>query len=130
MFAALVPLWILRSSKLSQSTILSVSLTRISLCVLLSSRVKRICGTVISAEKKALAERLFSASRIVSSSHKTNAGPAIIDLHFHVIAANATIQGGYFPYVTSHGVCLCSVELCAQFKFILSSSARLRSMLR
>uniref|UniRef100_A0A8H8CR92 Peptidase M43 pregnancy-associated plasma-A domain-containing protein n=1 Tax=Psilocybe cubensis TaxID=181762 RepID=A0A8H8CR92_PSICU len=57
---------------------------------------KRLCGTHISAERKASVERKFAAQRIAAPETAKAVAP-VIDVYFNVIAANKTIAGGWIP---------------------------------
>ncbi|PPQ84831.1 hypothetical protein CVT25_015125 [Psilocybe cyanescens] len=57
---------------------------------------KRLCGTHISQERKASAERKFAAQRIAAPTAAKAVAP-VIDVYFNVIAANKTIAGGWIP---------------------------------
>ncbi|KAJ3548499.1 hypothetical protein NMY22_g1231 [Coprinellus aureogranulatus] len=52
----------------------------------------RGCGTHISAERRTSSERRFQTSRVPPSSENAT---ATLDVHFHVIFANQTAEGGY-----------------------------------
>lgn len=54
----------------------------------------RGCGTHISAERRASSERRFQTSRIPPAKENAN---ATLDVHFHIIFANHTVEGGYVP---------------------------------
>lgn len=52
----------------------------------------RGCGTHISTERRAASERRFQTSRIPPAKE---GGNATLDVHFHVVFANQTREGGY-----------------------------------
>jgi len=54
----------------------------------------RGCGSHITAARKAAFERKFQAQRLPAESENAT---ATVDVYFHVIYANETIQGGYVP---------------------------------
>ncbi|RDB18609.1 Extracellular metalloprotease 1 [Hypsizygus marmoreus] len=56
--------------------------------------LRRGCGVHISDEKVASAERRFSSNRLPASNPNAT---AIIDVHFHIVAANETLEGGWVP---------------------------------
>jgi hypothetical protein len=60
----------------------------LSFCVL----VYRGCGTHITAERRTSSERRFQTSRVPPAKEGAN---ATLDVHFHVIFANQTREGGY-----------------------------------
>ncbi|KAG5728152.1 Ulilysin [Termitomyces sp. T112] len=57
-------------------------------------RLSRSCGVHISAEKIAAAERKFQSNRLPPSDPNAT---ATIDVHFHVVYANQTLEGGFVP---------------------------------
>ncbi|KAF4623181.1 hypothetical protein D9613_001397 [Agrocybe pediades] len=61
------------------------------------SLVDRLCGTIITPEKKAAAEKDFSLKRVLATAVAANNWPVYINVHFHVVAANTSIEGGYVP---------------------------------
>ncbi|KAF5380024.1 hypothetical protein D9615_006193 [Tricholomella constricta] len=54
----------------------------------------RNCGVHISDERLASAERKFTASRMPPGDPNATAE---IDVHFHVVSANKTLEGGWIP---------------------------------
>ncbi|KAF8056628.1 metalloprotease [Lyophyllum atratum] len=56
--------------------------------------LSRSCGVHISDQKVASAERKFSSSRLPPGNPNAT---ATIDIHFHVVAANQTLEGGWVP---------------------------------
>jgi len=83
------------------STILLSVLLGSSLCLGAPQPIRReeaphgrVCGVHISAERIAAAERLYKSSRLPSIGENAT---ATIDIHFHVIAANQTLEGGWLP---------------------------------
>jgi len=54
----------------------------------------RGCGSHITAARKAAFERKFAAQRMPAESENAT---ATIDVYFHVVYANETIQGGFVP---------------------------------
>ena len=54
--------------------------------------VYRGCGTHITAERRTSSERRFQTSRVPPAKEGAN---ATLDVHFHVIFANQTREGGY-----------------------------------
>ena len=58
----------------------------------------RGCGTHISSAQIAAAERLFQTNRLPPPDENSTA-TATLDIHFHVVYANETLDGGFVPYV-------------------------------
>jgi len=56
--------------------------------------LSRNCGVFISDQRVAAAERKFSSSRLPPSNPNAT---ATINVHFHVVAANQTLAGGWVP---------------------------------
>ncbi|PPQ80401.1 hypothetical protein CVT25_001714 [Psilocybe cyanescens] len=54
----------------------------------------RGCGTNIAAARKASAERRFQSQRLPAESENAT---ATLDIYFHVVYVNETIEGGYVP---------------------------------
>uniref|UniRef100_A0A8H8CGW2 Peptidase M43 pregnancy-associated plasma-A domain-containing protein n=1 Tax=Psilocybe cubensis TaxID=181762 RepID=A0A8H8CGW2_PSICU len=54
----------------------------------------RGCGTNIGAARKASAERRFQSERMPAESENAT---ATLDIYFHVVYMNETIEGGYVP---------------------------------
>jgi len=55
---------------------------------------RRGCGTHITAARVASHERLFQSQRLPAESDNTT---ATLDVYFHVVYANQTLEGGYVP---------------------------------
>ncbi|KAG5637586.1 hypothetical protein H0H81_004037 [Sphagnurus paluster] len=62
--------------------------------LVLKSRNTRKCGVHISEQKIAAAERKFSTSRLPAGDPNAT---ATIDVHFHIVSANDTLEGGWVP---------------------------------
>jgi len=56
----------------------------------------RSCGTHISSHRKAAVERKFAVQRKTRSKTAKTAAP-VINVYFHVVAANRTLAGGWVP---------------------------------
>lgn len=54
----------------------------------------RGCGTHITAVRKAAAERRFQSQRLPAESENAT---VTLDVYFHVVYANETLEGGYVP---------------------------------
>ncbi|KAF7768565.1 hypothetical protein Agabi119p4_7808 [Agaricus bisporus var. burnettii] len=57
----------------------------------------RRCGTLISQSKLDDVERKFNDFRLDSSFEAKLAGSIHIDVHFHIVYENTTLEGGYIP---------------------------------
>jgi len=56
----------------------------------------RECGVHISAKRVKDAATRFRTFRLAPDSENAT---ATLDIHFHVVYANTTFEGGYVPYV-------------------------------
>lgn len=57
------------------------------------------CGTLISQSKLDDVERKFNDFRLDSSFEAKLAGSIYIDVHFHIVYENTTLEGGYIPCI-------------------------------
>lgn len=57
-------------------------------------KISRGCGTNIGAARKASAERRFQSERMPAESENAT---TTLDVYFHVVYVNETIEGGYVP---------------------------------
>ncbi|KAF9452927.1 zincin [Macrolepiota fuliginosa MF-IS2] len=81
---------------ISLTTLLITSLTlSVSLAQDGAGRT-RACGTFISPEEIAAAETHFQGQRLSAAKNLTNV-TTTLDVYFHIIAANQTIEGGWVP---------------------------------